>query len=111
MMTGVSIAALAQLAHDVEPAEARQHDVEEDQVERFGGCPLEAALAVGARLDGIALARQPIGERHDEPRLVFDEQQPLHEGLSGLDAPRLAGTCPGWQECRRRAQRRREAAR
>ena len=96
-MTGVSMPPLAQLAHDVEAAEARQHDVEQHQIERFGGGALEAALAVAARFDGISLARQPIGERHDETGLVFDEQQPLHEWSSSLSLDarvgrRLGGT-------------------
>ena len=40
-----------------------------------------------ARFDRVAFARQPIGQRHDEPRLVFDEQHPLHEGRTGLGRP------------------------
>ena len=78
-MTGVSMPRLAQLAHDIEAAEPRQHDVEQHEVKSFRGRSLEAAFAVAAGFDRVAFARQPIGQRHDEPRLVFDEQNSFHE--------------------------------
>ena len=72
-------AAPAQLAHDVEAAEPRQHDVEEDEIERLAGRALEAALAVAAALDAVSLAGEAIGQRHHQAGLVFDEEQALHE--------------------------------
>ena len=58
------------------------------EIERLAGRALEAALAVAAGVDGIAFARQPIGQRQDEAGLVFDEQQALHDERAGCDAAR-----------------------
>ena len=45
----------------VEAAHPRQHDVEQDEIERLAGGALEPALAVGARVDAVAFAGQAIG--------------------------------------------------
>ena len=71
-------AALAQLLADVEAVQPRQHHVEEDEIERLAGGALEAALAVGARFDRVALAREPVGQRQHQAGLVLDQQEPLH---------------------------------
>jgi hypothetical protein len=57
MMTGRLDAAPAQLLQHVEAVQAREHDIEQHEVERLGRRALEPALPVGARLDVIALAR------------------------------------------------------
>ena len=71
-------AALAQLAQHVEAVEPRQHHVEQHQVDASPARALEPALAVRARLDGVAFAGQPIAQRQHQTGLVLDEQQPLH---------------------------------
>src|SRR5207253_10605303 len=64
----------------VEAVDPRQHDVEQHEIERLAGGAGEAALAIAAVLDGVAFAGEAIGEGHDEPGLVLDEQQALHAG-------------------------------
>ena len=77
-MTGVSMPALPQSRSTSKPVEPRQHHVEQHEIERLRRGAFEPALPVGARLDGIALAREPIAQRQDQARLVLNEQQPLH---------------------------------
>ena len=67
-------AALAQLAADVEAAHARQHQVEEQQIEGVARRALEPALAVRRAVDAVALAGQPIGQRQDDAGFVLDQQ-------------------------------------
>ena len=57
-----------------------------DQIEGAGHGPVKTALAVGRVLDCVPLARQPIGQRQDETRLVLDEQQASHVSGGADDA-------------------------
>ena len=70
--------ALAKLAQHVEPVHAREHHVEQHEIERLAGSALEPTFAIAARLDQIPFARQPIAKGQHEAWLVFDEEQPLH---------------------------------
>jgi hypothetical protein len=94
---------LAKLAQHVEAAHPWQHDVEQHEIEALGAGALEAALAVGTRVDGVAFAGEAIGERQDEPGLVFDEEQPLgaHELETGCAEPtgRALASSPAAGSC------------
>ena len=92
MITGTSTPRLRQLTQNVEAIQPRQHHVEDHQVERLGGASLERALAVGRRLDAVAFAGKPIAQRRDQPGLVFDEQQSLHDDCAGSALCRAART-------------------
>ncbi len=64
----------AQVAAEIEPALARQHDVEDDRVEALARGARQAGLAVVAGLDRVPLVAQPVGQGHHQPWLVFDKQ-------------------------------------
>ena len=63
---------------DVEAVHARQHHVEQDEIEPLGRGAFERALTVAAGLDRVAFARQAVGQGEDEARFVLDEQEPFH---------------------------------
>ena len=88
-------ALLPQRARHVEAVAPGQHDVEDDDVERLGGRPLDGDVAVAGGFDAIALGDQAIAQRQLESGFVFDEQQ------AG------GGTSVGW--CRRPPQVRAES--
>ncbi len=85
-------AALAQVAADVEAVLARQHDIQEDEVERLFHRPGDGGVAVGGRLDPVALGHQSVGEGEDEARLVLDEEDAV--GGRGRRDRLGAGTGP-----------------
>ena len=78
MITGVSMPRWRSSRSTSKPLMRGSITSSRTQVERLAGGALEPALAVGARLDAVALAGEPVGQRQDEPRFILDEQQPLH---------------------------------
>jgi hypothetical protein len=73
--------------------DARQHDVEHDEIGRDPGAQLDAAQAVAGDLDGEALGAQARGERLGDRRLVLHDDDrrgwgALHEAHA---KPRSSG--------------------
>ena len=79
----------ADRAADLEAVHARQHDVEQDEVERLGGEPLEAFAPVGRGRDGEARVAQADRRHLADRRVILDEQDP---GVHGF--PRAPATRP-----------------
>ena len=66
--------ALSQRAAHVEPVAAGQHDIEQDGVERARGCARETSHGIALAFDLVPFGHEAIGERHDEPGFVLDEE-------------------------------------
>ena len=56
------------------PFDARQQDVEDDQVVVVDADLLERVVAVGRDVHGVGVLAQPFGEHRGGDRLVFDDQ-------------------------------------
>ena len=65
---------MPQVAQHVEAVLARQHHVEQHEIELARRRLVQAALAVGGRVHLIAFAPQAIGQRQLQPGFVLDEQ-------------------------------------
>ena len=68
------LAALAELTEDLDAAEAREHEVEEDEVGIAADRPHEAELAVGGVLDLDAVLAQVLGRPLGQLGVVFDQE-------------------------------------
>jgi hypothetical protein len=67
-------AAIAQALERDEPVDARQPDVEQDEVVRAAAHLLQARLAALDDVDVVALVAQHAGQRRAHARLVVDNQ-------------------------------------
>ena len=90
---------LPDLAADLVAVEPRQHDVEEDEVERVGPEAVEALDAVGGGRDLEAGRTQPDRGHLADRRVILDEQDPrirTESGLGGAGSgrPRRSGGLP-----------------
>ena len=65
----------SQDAEDLDAAHARQHDVQQDEVEALAAGGLERRLAVGGGRHLVALSRQVEGQRLAQGRVVLDEEE------------------------------------
>ncbi len=73
---------VAQAAEDGPAVEAGEHDVEDDGVVVGLEGAVEALLAVGGGVDGVALFAEGVGEGGTEVGVVFDEEH-FHERQPG----------------------------
>ena len=64
------------LAQDIEAREAREHDVQDDQVRALLGDRLKRLGAAGRRADQVAVARQVIGHEGGDVAFVLDDEDP-----------------------------------
>jgi hypothetical protein len=55
----------------------RQHDIEDDQIEGQMSRLIEALIAVGSKVDDVALASQAITQGHLQCFFVFYQQDAL----------------------------------
>src|SRR5205807_1456429 len=63
-----------ELLADIEAAHARHHDVQDDQVGRFGQSPLQAGNPVGSGDDAVALVFEVVAQAGDHVGFVFYNQ-------------------------------------
>ena len=73
MMIGTSLVG-PDLAAGLLARELRQHQVEDDEVDRLGERRVDGGLAVGRDLDLELVALERVGEAADERRLVVDDE-------------------------------------
>ena len=71
----------AELPADLEAVDARQHEVEQDEVVVGRPRALERSLAVGDDVDGHALAAQPVVQQVGQLRLILDDEH-AHGGAA-----------------------------
>src|SRR5687767_4229188 len=82
--------AAPQLAADLEAVFARQHDVQQDRVERLGARAPQGFDAVLNHRDLIPLKGQIVFERQRDGRFVFDDQDAAGGGGHGVNLPPAA---------------------
>jgi hypothetical protein len=80
----------ADLPADVQPVDAGQHEVEDDQVRGLGGQYGQRSRPVGGHLDAIALPLQIVLDDLADGRLVVDNQHPLPGHASSFPASTVA---------------------
>src|SRR5437879_4226477 len=62
------------VATDIQTAAARQHDVQDDQVERQSSGLFEALLTIGREIYDITLALQTVAQGHPQCLFIFYQQ-------------------------------------
>ena len=77
------VARLAQRAAQLEPVDARQHDVDQHDVGGLAAERLERVLAAGGLLDGPALVLERQLHRRADALVVLDGQDPGSHSLNG----------------------------
>src|SRR6185437_9825933 len=85
-------APVGQLAEDLGAAHAREHEVEDDEVDVVSQRELEAGLPVGGRLDVVAGEGETAHHEISDAGLVFDEDEMGHGShLRSVRYPANAG--------------------
>ena len=93
--TGTGVLGLDPPAH-LQPVEAGQHHVQDDEVRARGGVPLDRTRAVVRLLDGEPLGPQPVGDGVVDDALVLDDQHAPRTHVASVGAGRCrAGAQPG----------------
>ncbi|CRM76013.1 hypothetical protein [Pseudomonas sp. 22 E 5] len=84
----------AQLLQQVEPIEARQAEVEQQQVEAFGAQGMQGAEAILQPIQGVAFGAQRHANALAEGAVIFDEEQ-AHSEISVGNGGIMPGSSTG----------------
>src|SRR5439155_19164849 len=76
---------------DLFTRQARQHEVEQDEILRRISCAVQACRSVGGAFDLIAFRLQITFQSFQNGSIVFDDENLVHEFMTPLDSDSRLG--------------------